>query len=247
MKKTKFLAGMLVIAGILEVLLILGKTTFVIEKGIVLYRTLFIACSAVCLVLLAALLILLGAAAAKRREETLRQNDAARSQKERQAAESAAAADLSVKKKLDAAAIRQILNKEKTGRWSLLEDEISSCISQLDRMDQYQARLKELLALNDALSLKDTEDVLDQVEQYLCKNMRKAINYLNILDPESAEDAKAARKKLHSCAEENEDSLKRTQEFLIALTDFLNQQGDGTGEIDLLDVYKNTILDSIRE
>ena len=194
MKKTKLLAGLLVIAGILEVLLVVNKTTIVIEKGIVLYRTLFWACTAVCLLLLAAVLIASAAAAAKRRKETLRQQEAEKARREDDMAQRAAAADLSVKKKLDASAIRQILGKEQAGRWNLLDGEIAACMVQLDRMDQYQARLKELLALNDALSLKDTEDVLDQVEQYLCKNMRKAINYLNILDPESPEDAKAARK-----------------------------------------------------
>ena len=89
---------------------------------------------------------------------------------------------LSVKEKLDNASLREILNSMKKGKWSALEDEIDVTIRQLKQMDTYQERLHGILDQNDVKALSDTEEILDQAEQVLCQNVRKVINYMNVLN-----------------------------------------------------------------
>jgi cobalamin-dependent methionine synthase I len=114
-------------------------------------------------------------------------------------------------------------------------------------MDSYQERLSRLLQTNDVHTLSDTEEILDRVEQYICRNVRKVLNYMEVVDPSSPEDVELVRTKFSTCCSDNQDQLKQTQEFIIALTDFINQQGDSDNDLSMLEVYKNTILDSIQE
>ena len=251
MKHNKLLTFLMIIAAVLFAIVLAMRDTLIIHLGIVSYRTLLTAAGLIFGVLL--LLTVITAAAAgsrkskERREQKKAQQQLEEQQRRAKELEAGQEAGLSVRKKLDPEAIRAMLEKEKNSRWAILEDEISACIVQMEKMNDYQAKLAGLLRLNDARSLQDTEDVLDQVEQYLCRNVRKALNYMNILDPASPEDAAAARKKLLACHDDNQQRLSQTQEFLVALTDFLNRQGDGNAEIDMLEIYRKTILDSIQE
>ena len=47
--------------------------------------------------------------------------------------------------------------------------------------------------------------------------------------------------------EEGQKQLQQVQEFLFALADFLNKQGGDDNSIEMLDIYKSTILSSIED
>ena len=114
-------------------------------------------------------------------------------------------------------------------------------------MDEYQEKLVHLLETNGADSLSNTNEVLDQVEQYLCKNVRKVLNYMDVADEDNERDVGQVSLRLTACHEEGQKQLQQVQEFLFALAEFLNKQGDDDNSMDLLNIYKSTILSSIQD
>ena len=85
------------------------------------------------------------------------------------------------------------------------------------------------------------------MEQYLCKNVRKVLNYLDVADSDVEKDVRLVEEKLVVCHEEGQKQLQQVQEFLFALTEFLNKQGEDDNSMEMLDIYKTTILSSIEE
>ena len=151
-------------------------------------------------------------------------------------------AGLSVKGEIDPLYIRDCLNVLKT-RWDYLSPELDDCVHQFEQMDEYQARFSKLLSDNGARTLSDTEDVINQVEQYMCKNARNVINFMNVADPDAKE---LVMDKLRKCQDENQSLLKQTRDFIYAMADFLNDQG-GKADTRLLESYKETLLKTIRK
>lgn len=49
-----------------------------------------------------------------------------------------------------------------------------------------------------------------------------------------------------TCAS-NESQLNNVKEFLLAITDFLNRQGDDNNGAEKLEIYKRTIMESITD
>lgn len=119
--------------------------------------------------------------------------------------------------------------------------------NQLQKMDNLQERLHRLLVNNDVSILSDTEDVLDQVEQYLCRNIYNCINYMEVYDPGSPSDTDAMHNVMDITVQKNDEKLKNTQEFMLALTEYINRQNGADNDTSMLDTYKNTILQSLTE
>ncbi len=158
---------------------------------------------------------------------------------------SAADAELSVSSGLDSHRLQNLLRENMNGEWHSCQSEIATCLEQLETMDRYQDKLQKLLKKNGADALSDTEDILDRVEQYLCKNVRKVLNFMSVADTGDAADQEMIRSKLKNCETLNTEQLEQTQQFLFALTEFLNQQGDEDTGTDMLQLYRQTILDSL--
>lgn len=164
-----------------------------------------------------------------------------------QAEEKKHTANLSVKGKLENAQLRTLLQEKQQNEWVHFSQMIGQIIAQLAQMDNYQERLSRLLASNDVQTLSDTEEVLDRVEQYICRNVRKVLNYMEVIDPKGKQDVELLQTKLDACLADNQEQLRQSQEFILALTDFINRQGDSENDLSMLEVYKNTILDSIQD
>jgi FtsZ-interacting cell division protein ZipA len=154
---------------------------------------------------------------------------------------------LSVSKKMDSQRLRDLLSAREAGAWIRLAQPIARIRMQLDIMDEYQEKLLHLLETNGADSLSNTNEVLDQVEQYLCKNVRKVLNYMDVADEDNERDAEQVSLRLAACHEEGQKQLQQVQEFLFALAEFLNKQGDDDNGMDMLNIYKSTILSSIQD
>lgn len=95
-------------------------------------------------------------------------------------------------------------------------------------MDSYQARLKELLDNNGADTLRDTEDILDHAEQHICRNVRRFINSVTILDLSNPDDALSASNLAIECVSEDRKLLELTKNFLSSLVELLNRQDTGS-------------------
>lgn len=154
---------------------------------------------------------------------------------------------LSVSKKMDSERIKGLLMEYAARKWKAMAQPLMQLKLQLDMMDEHQEKLSHLLDVNGADALNNTEDILDRVEQYLCKNVRKVLNYLDVADDEEEKDVRLVEEKLTSCHEEGQKQLQQVQEFLFALADFLNKQGEDDNTMEMLDIYKSTILSSIED
>ena len=122
--------------------------------------------------------------------------------------------------------------------------ELQQVIQQMEQMDTYQERLHSLLEENDISALSDTEQVLEQAEQSLCQNVRKILNYMSVFDEK---DIDVVRTSVRKTNEKNQEQLNQVRDFVVAVTDFVNQQGSARQDPDLLNTYKNMILDSLKE
>ena len=122
---------------------------------------------------------------------------------------------------------------------------MSDILRQMDEMNGYQAKLGRLLTNNGADYLDDTNGVLESVEQSILRKVRKVLNCFVVYETTSAEDVQKMRTLLQETRDSNEAQLNNVKDFLFAITDFLNKQGDDNSGAEKLDIYKRTILESI--
>ena len=230
----------LVIVGIGILMLVLSKDSVVISIGIRSYRG-FYQGGLIAEAALVVLLLILSLRDARKK------NAAKKEEREQSADRQKLEADLPVNGRLTDVKVRELLKENASGKWRALQDAIGGLAAQMCQMDSYQERLANLLTSNQASTLGDTEEVLDQVEQYICRNIRKVLNYMTVYDPASQEDAAALEKLIEECRDANQEQLTQTKEFVFALTEFLNRQGDSSQDTYSLELYKKLILDSIKE
>ena len=156
---------------------------------------------------------------------------------------------LSVRDKLSGDELLEMFSSYMAGEWDgTLPDRLTDeCIRQFEGIRDYKKRLHVLLENNDAAVLSDTEDMLADVEQHMFRNLRKVINYLSVADPKNEEDVRRTNEIMEECIRLNHEHLTQVQDFIYALTDYLNHQGESGTDMNMLEVYKNTILQSIGE
>lgn len=124
---------------------------------------------------------------------------------------------------------------------------MSDILRQMDEMNGYQAKLGRLLTNNGADYLDDTNGVLESVEQSILRKVRKVLNCFVVYETDSAEDVQKMQELLKETRDSNEAQLNNVKDFLFAITDFLNKQGDDNSGAEKLDIYKRTILESISD
>lgn len=238
--KTPALVGMLVaILGAAAIPLV--RTPFVVNYGIRAYRTFSYVLAIACVIAFAFSLFSL----LKRTKEERKLGEARAEYESRKAMENVKIPKLPMKGKLKNHELRKILTGQIDGPWFDVAREGDELIFQMKQMDVYQDKLAALLAENDATALSDAENLLDSVEQYLCRNVRKVLNYMSVANPET--DSDMIRDRMEECKKDNGDRLKQTQEFIYAMTEYLNGQGEGTADVDAMNMYKMALLESVRE
>ena len=151
-----------------------------------------------------------------------------RKQQAIESAESNAGPVLKVKGKLDPVQIRNSLITEGDKWLSIISSNNPNEADEMDvalenvkatmaQMDDYQLRLKNLLDSNGADALRDTEEVLDGVEQHICRNVRKLLNIMTVSSPNTQNDLDVVELTAKNCAEDNNRLLKTTKEFIVAV------------------------------
>ncbi|MBE5999233.1 MAG: hypothetical protein Q4C02_06865 [Eubacteriales bacterium] len=249
MKKLRNIAavGLTLIAAFARIWVEQHRQAIIIEKGVSGFRSQAATLTTI-LVFMAVLTLLIFIleavrdSAQKKKEEP---HTGDRLSKEARNAGRKARATLSVQGTLDPEKIRELLLQQAEGEWHRYRGNISLCVGVMDQMTECLDRLDTLLSMNGAETLRDTEDVLRQVQQYICRNMRKVINYLSAVDVDSPEAEEGIRQRFTECISDSSKKLDKVNEFLISLSDFLNSQGDDTSSLDMLDIYRDTILESI--
>ena len=183
----------------------------------------------------------------RQKELTAQKLEELKAQKELQ--EKNERAKLNIREPLEDSVIYERLKSWLGEDWGRLgEAGIPDCICdilrQMDEMNSYQAKLSRLIANNGADYLEDTIGVLDSVEQCILRKVRKILNCFVIYESTRAEDVEKMRMLLFETRSGNAAQLQNVKEFLFAITDFLNKQGDDNTGIEKLDIYKTTILES---
>ncbi len=184
-----------------------------------------------------ALIILLSSKAKEKKEEMIRE------------AKNDKGPDLKMKGDLDPVRVRESLIETSKG-WEndqYAKAALSTIYKNMDDMDGYQAKLKVLLDSNGAEALRDTEDVLNKVEQHICRNVRKLINIMIVLDSNSANDRELMLTTAKNCIDDNKKLLESTRNFMMAVSQFLNSQSDDSGTIREVESYKKILTDQIQE
>ena len=95
---------------------------------------------------------------------------------------------------------------------------LGRCVAQLDQMDNYQARLRELLDSNDLDAFSYTEDILKDVEMELCRDIKSFTNYMIVSD-----DPKVTMSRYNDMLARNEKRFGYVQSLLLTLADFVNE------------------------
>ena len=124
-------------------------------------------------------------------------------------------------------------------------DRFNKLFIEMSTMDSYQDKLKLLLDKNGAEALRDTEDILNKVEQHLCRNVRKVINTMLVLDCNVPGDQKTAAEVMDTCAENNDKLLESTKNFMLSVSQALNNQDGDEGTLQELESYKNILTRQI--
>jgi len=97
--------------------------------------------------------------------------------------------------------------------------QISECLAQMDRMDELQASQKRLLQANAALYLSETEEILNQVERWICRNVRSIINLcIAAIRPEQLN-----AERVNKFLQDNENKLKDASELIRVSVERINQ------------------------
>ena len=231
MKKIKILV--LSLEFIFLLLIIILKNSIIIGTGIRFYTHLFYLLIGLLVITLIVFAIML-----------LKEKSQEKAQKEILVKEEEKS-NISSKKTLRNSQLRTILKDNANGEWSILSSEINKCIKQMEDMDEEQERLHILLKTNDVDILSDTEDILERVEQCMCKNTRKIINYMSVYHNDT-DDVNQMKDKLSICYRNNGNLLKEVHEFLLMLTEFLNSQDENYDDTMLL-TYKETLISMIRK
>ncbi len=119
-------------------------------------------------------------------------------------------------------------------------------LSTMRVMDELQQKLKTLLDDNGADALRDTEELLDHVEQHMCRNVRKLLNRMTILDERNSADRTTLLEEGVACAGNNQKLLELTKNFMNSLVDLLNRQGEQNCEEEI-SMYRDAITHQISQ
>lgn len=132
-------------------------------------------------------------------------------------------------------------------KWKCLQEDVKLITDQLVLMNSYQERLSKLLENNNMKELADAEDLLERIEQQILSNVRKVLNFMEILSPNMMEDRETVKEYMSDCVTENIKLLNATKDFLICVTGFVNDQGLDGKSLQMMEEFKTVLMGSIHE
>ena len=113
------------------------------------------------------------------------------------------------------------------------------------KMDEMQEKLSVLLAKNGADRLDDAEEMLVKAEQQMLQNLRKVLNYMEVCDSETTDGINKVKDSAIQCKAENQAIMQSSSDFLMAMTEYLNNQGNSENALESLNNYKNVLNNTL--
>lgn len=129
------------------------------------------------------------------------------------------------------------------GKWKQVTA-IQMLLGQLDSMNEYQEKMAQLLKQNDYLDDKPSE-IVQRIEDCMYVNLQKLINYMRIVQ---TKDLATMASKTDECVEKNKGLLDKTDDFVIHLVDYINDdmaRGEEEKTKDYVDSYMFVVLNAI--
>ena len=122
------------------------------------------------------------------------------------------------------------LNPEKTrvrleqlrGNNPNLSNLVDRCLTQMDRIDTYQARHKSLLDANEAIYLEDTIEVIDESERRMCQNFRNIINCCILIEDTDSNTDELDWDIIEGSLSDNEEELSAVSTLLKYSVAYIN-------------------------
>ena len=113
------------------------------------------------------------------------------------------------------------------------------CLQQLDEMDTYQSKLRELLDSNDLEAFAYTEDILMDVEIELCRDIKSFTNYMIV-----SADPNVTMDRYKSMLARNEERFGYVKSLLITLADFVNENIKSEDAVEKIKFCNDAIRDT---
>ena len=254
-KRTLLFLAAAAVTELFNIILYAARDSIVVSFGIRTYNLLALICASAFGLSSAGLVISLVLFLIGKKKEKKEQEEELRKKIEEEQAKKEAV--LKYKGKLDPEQVRSSLNTvygDWTSKISLCGDSqqiedfhavMSKIFSGMKTMDSYQEKLNYLLNANGADALRDTEDILDNAEQFIYRNVRKLLNIMTISSPENPDDLNTVLSAAHACAGENSRLLDTTREFMVSVTEFLNTQNEDDDSLYEMNAYKSAIQSQI--
>lgn len=248
-KKKKALLVVTIIFVSIEMILFLAEDDFVIYLGIRAYTQLRKSIGIIDIILFFFLILMFVKAARIENALKVRQAKAAVLKETPDPA-------LKAGKKLDPAKIKRLLKEKQSkwedyllnynrAEWEKVRALLATVFDNMNEMDRCQERLRDLLDQNGAEALRDTEEILENTEQYICRNIRKLLNTMTASDVKSRNDINTVITAASECTKSNRTVLENTRGFIVAITEYLNLQDDDEDSMAEMNIYKQAILSQI--
>ena len=103
-----------------------------------------------------------------------------------------------------------------------LSDLVDRCLTQMDRIDTYQARHKSLLDANEAIYLEDTIEVIDESERRMCQNFRNIINCCILIEDTDSSADELDQNIIEGSLADNEEELSAVATLLKYSVAYIN-------------------------
>lgn len=131
-----------------------------------------------------------------------------------------------------------------TDKWLAIKS-IKELLDQLDSMNEYQSKLDPLLDQNGYLGEKPAQ-IVQRLEDCMYVNIRKLLNYMSVLQKKSLSQMSA---KVQECIRKNAVLMNKTDEFILAIVDYVNSDmkpGEENRTKEYVDNYMYLVLDAIK-
>ena len=108
-------------------------------------------------------------------------------------------------------------------RYAAMANLSHDIVDQLKSMDDYQLRLENLLTINDIGAMQSAREILQQIEDSICRNCKGIINrFIATDDPDEFVDA------ANEAISTNRQTLCQVEDFLKTLATYASGQDDGS-------------------
>ena len=114
-------------------------------------------------------------------------------------------------------------------------------IKYMNQMDEFVERNDKLFTINDMKEFEGMKEIISQAKNALYHNCRGAVNLFVALESSGEFNAE-----FDKVIEENDELIKNSQNFLLELARYTNEQNEDTDAVTLVQDYASAISQSLR-